>query len=178
MASRVAKNPVEIPKGVDVNLSGQKLSIKGKQGELQRVIHSAVKVEQVENALQFSPANATGESNALAGTMRALVNNMVIGVSQGFKRKLVLMGVGYRAKVQGKVLNLTLGFSHPVDFNLPEGVSAETPSTTEIVLSSANKQELGQAAANIRAIRPPEPYKGKGVRYENERIVLKEIKKK
>ncbi len=178
MVSRVAKIPVNIPKGTEVQISGQDLTFKGKLGELQYSAHPLVKVEIIDNVLQIAPYNDTTEANAIAGTTRAITHNMVLGVTSGFERKLVLVGVGYRAKVQGKVLNLSLGFSHPVEFPLPEGVTAETPIQTEILLKGVDKQQVCQVAANIRSIRPPEPYKGKGVRYHNEVIVLKEVKKK
>lgn len=176
--SRVASNPVELPSGVDVTLKGQDLSVKGSKGSLELKIHDSVTVKQEDNALKFSANSTEKSSRALSGTMRALVNNMVIGVSRGFEKKLLLNGVGYRAKAAGKTLNLTLGFSHPIDYDLPEGVKAETPAQTEIVLSSVDKQLLGQVAAEIRAFRPPEPYKGKGVRYADEHVRRKEAKKK
>ena len=176
--SRVAKSPVQLPKGVDIKQSGQGLTIKGGKGTLELQIHNSVEVKIEDNVLSFAARDGAQSSKALAGTMRALVNNMVTGVSEGFTKKLVLNGVGYRAKATGKVLNLTLGFSHPIDYELPEGVSAETPSQTEIVLSCADKQLLGQAASEVRAFRPPEPYKGKGVRYADEYVRRKEAKKK
>jgi large subunit ribosomal protein L6 len=176
--SRVAKAPVSLPSGVDVTLNGQSISVKGSKGTLEHAIHAKVEVCQVEKTLTFTPRDNSQAADALAGTTRALVNNMVTGVSAGFEKKLQLVGVGYRAKATGNVLNLTLGYSHPVDYELPEGVKAETPSQTDIVLSSANKQLLGQVAAEIRSIRAPEPYKGKGVRYANEQILRKEAKKK
>ena len=178
MVSRVAKNPIEVPAGVDMKISGQAITVKGKLGELSQQINAAVKIVQADNAVHFEPANELLASNALAGTSRALVNNMVRGVSEGFQRKLVMVGVGYRAKAQGKTLNLTVGFSHPVNMDMPEGVTVETPSVTEIVLKGANKQKVCQIAANIRAIRPPEPYKGKGIRYDDEHVIRKEAKKK
>ena len=174
--SRIANSPVNVPSGVEVKLDGQDLSVKGSKGALQMTIHSGVEVTQEDNTLTFA-AKDSG-SVAMSGTTRALVNNMVVGVSDGFERKLVLNGVGYRVALQGKKLNLTLGFSHPVEYELPEGVSAETPSQTEIVLKGIDKQALGQAAAEIRAFRPPEPYKGKGVRYADEYVRRKEAKKK
>ncbi|GAB2526475.1 50S ribosomal protein L6 [Microbulbifer agarilyticus] len=152
--------------------------MKGGNGNLNFSAHSDVEVKQEENQLTFAARNGSKQARALAGTTRALVNNMVVGVSQGFEKKLQLNGVGYRAKASGKTVNLTLGFSHPVDYTLPEGVTAETPSQTEIVLKSSDKQLLGQVAAEIRAFRPPEPYKGKGVRYADERVYRKEAKKK
>jgi len=175
--SRVAKSPVAIPSGVDVKLSGQEVTVKGSVGTLTLNVHQAVEIKQEDNVLTFAPRE--GEKNwAMAGTTRALLNNMVVGVSKGFERKLVLNGVGYRAKASGKTLNLSLGFSHPVDYVLPEGVTAETPSQTEVVLKGADKQQVGQVASEIRAFRPPEPYKGKGVRYADEYVRRKEAKKK
>lgn len=175
--SRIANNPVEIPKGVEVVLKGSEVSVKGSQGQLSMACHDSVEIAQQDNVLRFS-ARAGAKNQAMAGTTRALVNNMIIGVSAGFVKKLQLIGVGYRAQVQGKSVNLTLGFSHPVAYELPEGVSADSPSQTEIVLKSADKQLLGQVAAEIRAFRPPEPYKGKGVRYADEQVRRKEAKKK
>ena len=176
--SRVAKSPVEIPAGVDVSLKGQDINIKAKQGTLALAVHKDVEVKQDGNVLTFAPRDNAKQSNALAGTTRALVNNMVKGVTAGFEKKLTLIGVGYRAKASGNTVNLTLGFSHPIDYTLPAGVTAETPSQTEVVLKSADKQLLGQVAAEIRAFRPPEPYKGKGVRYSDENVLRKEAKKK
>lgn len=176
--SRVAKNPVVIPAGVNVDLKGQDIAVKGAVGSLKMSLHPQVDVNQGEGQLTFAARSNSKQARALAGTTRALVNNMVVGVSQGFEKKLVLNGVGYRAKAAGKSVNLVLGFSHPVDYSLPEGVSAETPTQTEVVLKSSDKQLLGQVAAEIRAFRPPEPYKGKGVRYADERVYRKEAKKK
>ena len=176
--SRIANQPVALPSGVEVNIAESEISVKGPKGALQRAIHPLVGIEKAENALLFKAANPSKQARAQAGTMRSLLNAMVHGVGQGFEKKLELFGVGYRAKVQGSAVNLTLGFSHPIDHKLPEGVTAETPSQTEIVLKSIDKQLLGQVAAEIRAYRPPEPYKGKGVRYADERIVRKEAKKK
>ncbi|MBU2885252.1 50S ribosomal protein L6 [Gilvimarinus agarilyticus] len=178
--SRVANSPVEVPAAVKVTLDGQELSLKGSNGTLALTVHEAVEIKQEENVLQFAARDggAKQESIALAGTMRALVNNMVKGVSVGFEKKLQLVGVGYRAKASGKSVNLSLGFSNPVDYTLPEGVTAETPSQTDIVLKSADNQLLGQVAAEIRALRPPEPYKGKGVRFADEQVRRKEAKKK
>jgi large subunit ribosomal protein L6 len=176
--SRVAKSPVEVPAGVTVTLNGQEVSVKGSNGTLEHTIHAKVEVVQNENVLTFSWRDGAKQSRALAGTTRALLNNMIIGVTKGFEKKLVLQGVGYRAKVAGNTVDLTLGFSHPVVYTLPEGVKAESPSQTEVVLKSADKQLLGQAAAEIRAFRPPEPYKGKGVRYADENVRRKEAKKK
>ena len=174
--SRVANNPVTLPSGVEVKLEGHDLSVKGSKGTLQMTVHGEVEVKQVDNTLTFAAANS--DARALAGTTRALVNNMVVGVTDGYEKKLQLNGVGYRCAVQGKKLNLTLGFSHPVVYELPEGISAETPSQTEIIIKGIDKQAVGQAAAEIRAFRPPEPYKGKGVRYADEHVRRKEAKKK
>jgi len=176
--SRVAKAPIELPSGVDVNIAGQDVTVKGKNGTLSISLNDAVAVNQAENVLTFEPREGASDGWAQAGTARAIVNNMVTGVASGFEKKLTLIGVGYRAQVQGSAINLTLGFSHPVVYNLPQGVTAETPSQTEIVLKSADKQLLGQVAAEIRAYRPPEPYKGKGVRYSDEYVRRKEAKKK
>ena len=175
--SRIANNPLQIPKGVEVVLKDNEVSVKGGKGQLSMARHDDVEIAQQDNVLRFS-ARAGVKSKAMAGTTRALVNNMLIGVSAGFEKKLQLIGVGYRAQVQGKNINLTLGLSHPVVYELPEGVSADTPSQTEIILKSADKQLLGQVAAEIRAFRPPEPYKGKGVRYADEYVRRKEAKKK
>ena len=176
--SRVAKAPVAIPAGVEVKLADDKITIKGKQGQLELDVHASVAISQEENVLKFAPKTADKQANALAGTFRSLVNNMVTGVSEGFEKKLILQGVGYRAKASGKTLNLSLGFSHPVDYALPEGVTAETPSQTEVVIKGIDKQQVGQVAAEIRGYRPPEPYKGKGVRYADENVRRKEAKKK
>jgi len=176
--SRIAKAPIELPSGVDVNIAGQDVTVKGKNGTLSISLNDAVAVNQAENVLTFEPREDASDGWAQAGTARAIVNNMVTGVASGFEKKLTLIGVGYRAQVQGSAINLTLGFSHPVVYNLPQGVTAETPSQTEIVLKSADKQLLGQVAAEIRAYRPPEPYKGKGVRYSDEYVRRKEAKKK
>jgi len=176
--SRVANSPVEVPAGVTIDLNGQDVSVKGSNGTLALNIHGSVEVKLDENKLVFTSRDSAKQSRALAGTTRALINNMVTGVSQGFEKKLILNGVGYRAKASGNTVDLTLGFSHPVVYALPEGVKVETPSQTEIVLKSADKQLLGQAAAEIRAFRPPEPYKGKGVRYADEHVRRKEAKKK
>ncbi len=175
--SRIANNPITIPNGVDVNIDGSLITIKGSKGALSHDIHPLVKVEQEENALKTSVKNNSKFANALSGTTRTLIQNIVIGVSVGFERKLEIVGVGYRAAVSGKVLNLTLGFSHPVNFAIPEGITIEVPSQTEIVIKGIDKQKVGQVAANIRAYRPPEPYKGKGIRYSDERINRKEAKK-
>lgn len=176
--SRIANAPVEIPAGVEVSLNGGELSVKGAKGSLTRSINSGVEVVQEGTTLKSSAKGKDKQSIALAGTARALINNMVLGVSQGFEKKLTLVGVGYRAKSQGKKLDLTLGFSHPVQYEVPEGIKIETPSQTEIVVSGADKQLVGQVAADIRAYRPPEPYKGKGVRYSDEYVARKDAKKK
>lgn len=176
--SRVAKAPVTLPAGVEVKLSDAQITVKGKQGSLDLNLHSSVVIKQEDNVLTFAPADGAKKSDALAGTFRSLVNNMVSGVSQGFEKKLILQGVGYRAKASGQTLNLSLGFSHPIDYVLPEGVTAETPTQTEVVLKGVDKQKVGQVAAEIRGYRPPEPYKGKGVRYADENVRRKEAKKK
>ncbi len=176
--SRIAKSPVQLPSGVEISLKGQLLTIKGSKGTLERELHGDVEIKQEENVLTFSPREGAEKGYAFAGTMRSLVNNMVVGVSEGFEKKLELVGVGYRAQAKGKTLNLTLGFSHPVEFAVPEGITIETPSNTEILVKGADKQLVGQVAANIRKYRPPEPYKGKGVRYSDETIRRKEAKKK
>lgn len=176
--SRIAKSPVEIPAGVEVAISGNSVSVKGPKGNLTRVLNDMVQVVQQDNVLNFSVREQRKGAVAMTGTMRALVNNMVTGVTAGFEKKLTLIGVGYRAQAQGKALNLTLGFSHPVVYQSPEGVTIETPSQTEVVVKGSDKQVVGQVAADIRAYRPPEPYKGKGVRYADEHVVMKEAKKK
>ena len=176
--SRIANKPVEIPSGVEVSISGQSMSVKGKNGNLSMEVNEGVQVNQEDSVLNFSGVDGVDGSVAMAGTMRSLVNNMVVGVSQGFEKKLELIGVGYRAQAQGNKLNLTLGFSHPVMYDVPEGITVETPSQTEIVVKGADKQKVGQVSADIRAYRPPEPYKGKGVRYSDERVIRKEAKKK
>jgi large subunit ribosomal protein L6 len=176
--SRVAKNPVRLPAGVEVNLAGQALSIKGAKGALELKVHPSVEITQESGELRFAARNGDQQTRAMAGTTRALVNNMVIGVSQGFERKLQLVGVGYKAQAKGQVLNLALGFSHPVDYELPQGITAETPNQTDILIKGIDKQLVGQVAAEIRGFRPPEPYKGKGVRYADEVVHRKEAKKK
>jgi len=176
--SRIAKAPISLPSGIEVSQSGNSVKVKGPKGEMSTDIHSSVQMKQDDGVLSFSPVEESKLSMAMTGTMRSLVDNMVTGVSTGFQKKLELVGVGYRAQAKGKVLNLTLGFSHPVNYDVPEGITVETPSATEIVVSGADKQQVGQAAANIRAYRPPEPYKGKGVKYSDEVIVRKEAKKK
>ncbi len=180
--SRVAKSPITIPAGVEVAQNGDILTVKGKLGEMSMSVHSSVVITNTDNVLTFTPANVLSKEEkaawAQAGTARANTANFIQGVSEGWEKKLTLIGVGYRAKVSGKVLNLTLGFSHPVDYTLPEGITAETPSQTEVVVKGIDKQKVGQAAAEIRAFRPPEPYKGKGVRYTDEYVVRKDAKKK
>ncbi|MDD1784368.1 50S ribosomal protein L6 [Enterovibrio sp. ZSDZ35] len=176
--SRVAKAPVVIPAGVEVKLNGQEITVKGSKGELSRVINNAVVVSQEDNAVTFAPREGIVKANAQAGTARALVNNMVVGVTEGFTKKLILKGVGYRAAIKGNAVALTLGFSHPVEHDLPAGIKAECPSQTEIVLTGTDKQLIGQVAADIRAYRQPEPYKGKGIRYSDEVVRTKEAKKK
>jgi len=174
--SRVARKPVAVPSGVEVKLDGRTLSFKGKNGELSLNVNPNVGVTFEDNEIRFVP-NSTNDI-PMAGTMRSLAQGSVDGVANGFEIKLQLVGVGYRAQVQGSNLNLQLGFSHPIDFPLPEGVTAEAPSATEIVIKGADKQKVGQVASNIRSLRPPEPYKGKGVKYADERILRKEAKKK
>jgi large subunit ribosomal protein L6 len=176
--SRIAKQPVEVVKGVNVELKGQALSVKGPQGALSMEVNPAVEVTQESDQLHVKAASQGRFANAMAGTTRALIQNMVTGVNSGFEKKLELVGVGYRAQAQGNKVNLTLGFSHPVVYEVPEGVSVETPSQTEILVKGIDRQKVGQVASEIREFRPPEPYKGKGVRYSDERIVLKEAKKK
>lgn len=176
--SRVAKNPVQIPAGVDLQVKDGVLTVKGPLGQLTQVLNPLVGIVVEGGAAKFVPQGDSRQADALSGTYRALTANMVKGVSQGFERKLLLVGVGYRAQAQGDSLNLSLGFSHPVVHKMPAGVKVETPTQTEIVLKGADKQRVGQVAAEIRAYRQPEPYKGKGVRYSDEQVVLKETKKK
>jgi large subunit ribosomal protein L6 len=176
--SRIANQPVPVPAAVEINLNGQQLTVKGPKGSLEHKIHGLVAVTHENGELLFKARDESKAANALTGTTRSVANNMVIGVNDGFERKLELVGVGYRAQAKGNILNLTLGFSHPVDYQLPEGVTAETPSQTEILLKGTDKQRVGQVAAEIRAYRPPEPYKGKGVRYSDEVVIRKEAKKK
>ena len=176
--SRVAKTPVELPSGVQITLSAGQIAVKGSKGQLQMDIHNAVEIKQEENILTFEARDGSKQSRAMSGTTRALVSNMVTGVHAGFEKKLQLVGVGYRAQVKGKTLNLSLGFSHPVEYALPEGVTAETPSQTEVLIKGIDKQLVGQVAAEIRDFRRPEPYKGKGVRYADEMVRRKEAKKK
>lgn len=174
--SRVAGNPIHLPGGVEVTIDGSELTVKGGKGKLALSLNDGIRFQQEDSVLRCSYESE--RHRALAGTTRALVNNMVIGVSEGWERKLVLNGVGYRAKASGNTVNLTVGLSHPVDYTLPEGVTAESPSQTEVVLRGIDKQAVGQAAAEIRNCRPPEPYKGKGIRYEDEYVRRKEAKKK
>jgi large subunit ribosomal protein L6 len=176
--ARIAKNPIVIPSGIEVNIDGLLLTVKNSKTSGQQKLHPAVKVAKVDGALHFVMVEGQANANAMTGTIRALVNNLVKGLSESFTIKLQLVGVGYRAVVQGRKLNLTLGHSHPISYELPIEVTAETPSQTDIVLKSFNKQLLGKVAAEIRSFRPPEPYKGKGVRYLNEKVILKEVKKK
>ena len=176
--SRIANKPVSVPAAVEITADGQQLSVKGPKGTLEHSVHALVEITRGEGVLNFKARDESKAANALAGTTRSVVNNLVVGVTDGFEKKLELVGVGYRAQAKGKVLNLSLGFSHPVDYELPEGVTAATPSQTEIVVNGSDKQQVGQVAAEIRAFRPPEPYKGKGVRYADEVVVRKEAKKK
>jgi large subunit ribosomal protein L6 len=173
--SRVAKNPIKLPAGVDINISGSNLNVKGPKGNLSVVLYPGISFDESDG--EYTVKNADEKNLSMAGTFRALVSNMVTGVSTGFQKKLQLVGVGYRAQAQGNKLNLALGFSHPVEYAAPEGITIETPSQTEIVISGCDKQKVGQVAAEIRAYRPPEPYKGKGVRYSDERVARKEAKK-
>jgi large subunit ribosomal protein L6 len=176
--SRVARIPVTVEKGVDVQIAAGNITVKGPLGTLQQALSSRVKVELADGKVSFAAADESREANAMSGTMRALVAGMVEGVSKGFAKKLTLVGVGYRAQAQGDKLNLSLGFSHPVVHQMPTGVKCETPTQTEIVIKGADKQKVGQVAAEVRGYKPPEPYKGKGVRYADEVVVIKETKKK
>ena len=176
--SRVGKMPLPLPKGVDVSVTEDKISVKGAQGTLVRPLNPLVSVKNNDGKLSFAPANDSTEADAMSGTMRALVANMVNGVSKGFEKKLALVGVGFRAAAAGSKLNLQIGFSHPVAKDMPEGVKVACPTQTEIVISGSDRQVVGQIAAEVRAIRPPEPYKGKGIRYVGEKVVIKETKKK
>lgn len=173
--SRIAKAPIELPSGVDIKVQGRQVNVKGPKGDLVLQLHPGVSIEQEDKVFRVKPASDS--DIPMAGTFRSLVNNMVIGVSDGFEKKLTLVGVGYRAQVQGNNLTLALGFSHPIEYSAPEGVTIEAPTQTELVVKGCDKQKVGQAAAEIRAFRPPEPYKGKGVRYSDERVVRKEAKK-
>ncbi len=174
--SRIAKKPITVPAGIEVKISGRSVNVKGPKGNLNIDLHETVSIAQDGEVLNVTPASDAAW--AMAGTMRSLVGNMVTGVSEGYEKKLELIGVGYRAKAQGNSLNLQLGFSHPVDYAVPEGITVETPSQTEILVKGADKQKVGQVSAEIRAYRPPEPYKGKGVRYADEYVIRKEAKKK
>ena len=176
--SRIANSPVELPSGVEVTIKDGIISVKGGKGNLSLAINELVKITQNENVISFAAANQTKKSGALAGTFRSIVDNMVTGVTEGFTKELQLIGVGYRAQAQGKKLNLSLGFSHPVVYEVPEGIEVETPTNTQVVVKGVDKQLVGQVAADIRAYRPPEPYKGKGVRYTDEYVKRKEAKKK
>jgi large subunit ribosomal protein L6 len=173
--SRIAKAPIELPSGVEIKIAGSEVSVKGPKGNLVQSLHPNVSVEQEDKTITVKPANDS--DIPMAGTMRSLVNNMVVGVSDGFEKKLTLVGVGYRAQVQGSKLTLALGYSHPIEYTAPEGVTIEAPTQTEVVVKGCDKQKVGQVASEIRAFRPPEPYKGKGVRYADERVVRKEAKK-
>lgn len=176
--SRIASSPVDIPKGVEVTLSGQEVSVKGSKGQLTLAVHQRVDIQREEDQLKFAAKDTDKSSNAMAGTFRSLVSNMVTGVTEGFVKELQLLGVGYRAQMKGKVLNLTLGFSHPVNYPIPEGIEIETPTQTQVLVKGMDKQLVGQVSAEIRSYRPPEPYKGKGVRYADEYVKRKEAKKK
>ena len=176
--SRVGKSPVAVPAGVDVSIKEDQISVKGAGGSLTLAQNALVKVASNDGQLSFVPANDSREANAMSGTMRQLVNNMVVGVTKGFEKKLNLVGVGFKAQAQGAKLNLAVGFSHPVNKDMPAGITVATPTPTEIVIKGADRQRVGQVAAEIRAIRPPEPYKGKGIRYSDEKITIKETKKK
>ena len=176
--SRVGKQPVAIPQGVEVALKAESIHVKGALGALDLPLNPLVKVANADGKLTFVAVNESREANAMAGTIRQLVNNMVVGVSKGFEKKLNLIGVGYKAAAQGNKLNLAVGYSHPVDFEMPAGITVATPAPTEIVIKGADRQRVGQLAAEVRAVRPPEPYKGKGIRYADEKVVIKETKKK
>lgn len=176
--SRIAKYPVKLPKGVAVNVNRQEVAVKGPKGELKYAAHRLVEVVQTDGEIRVTTRSRDPKANMHAGTTRALLNNMVTGVSKGFEKKLELVGIGYRAQAQGKTLNLTVGYSHPVNFKVPEGITVQTPSQTEILIQGIDRQVVGQVAAVIRGFRPPDPYKGKGIRYANEQIILKEAKKK
>ncbi len=176
--SRVGKMPIALPQGVDVSINAEQISVKGVLGTLSRPVHSLVTIKSDGGKLLFAASRAGAEADAMSGTMRALVANMVSGVSRGFEKKLTLVGVGFRAQAQGQKLNLQVGFSHPVAKDMPAGIKVETPTQTEIVIKGADRQVVGQIAAEVRAIRPPEPYKGKGIRYADEKVTLKETKKK
>ncbi|MCY7371470.1 MAG: 50S ribosomal protein L6 [Polaromonas sp.] len=176
--SRVGKMPVSVPQGVDVAIKLDQVSVKGALGELSLAQNSLVSIKNDSGKLSFFPANDSREANAMSGTMRQLVNNMVTGVTKGFEKKLTLVGVGFKAQAQGAKLNLTIGYSHPVIMDMPVGIKVETPTPTEVVIKGSDRQRVGQIAAEVRAARPPEPYKGKGIRYSDEKITIKETKKK
>lgn len=176
--SRVAKVPIVVPSGVDVNIQGQSVTVKGAKGTLEHHVHPAVQLVHEDGELRCRARDGIVNSGALSGTTRAVLNSMVTGVSEGFEKKLLLVGIGYRAQLKGKVLSLTLGYSHGINYEVPEGIAIETPSQTEIRVTGVDKQKVGQVAATIRSFRPPEPYKGKGVKYADETIVRKEAKKK
>ena len=176
--SRIGKMPVLVPAGVDVSIKADQISVKGVGGALQLAQNALVKINNEAGRLTFVPSNDSRDANAMSGTMRQLVNNMVVGVSKGFERKLNLVGVGYKAQAQGAKLNLSVGYSHPVNMDMPAGITVATPTPTEVVIKGADRQRVGQIAAEIRAVRPPEPYKGKGIRYSDEKITIKETKKK
>ncbi len=176
--SRVGKMPIPLPQGAEATIESQQITVKGPLGVLTQALNGLVAVSNNDGTLSFVPANNSHEANAMSGTLRALVNNMVVGVTKGFEKKLTLVGVGFRAQAQGDKLNLSLGFSHPVIHQMPEGVVCETPSQTEVLIKGIDRQRVGQVAAEVRAYREPEPYKGKGVRYANEVVALKETKKK
>ena len=176
--SRIGKMPVTVPQGVDVAIKQDQISVKGTGGNLSLALNELVKVASEGGKLSFVPADGSNEADAMSGTMRQLVNNMVVGVTKGFEKKLSLVGVGYKAQAQGAKLNLTVGYSHPVNKDMPAGITVATPTPTEVVIKGADRQRVGQVAAEIRAIRPPEPYKGKGIRYVDEKITIKETKKK
>jgi large subunit ribosomal protein L6 len=176
--SRVGKMPVSIPQGVDVVMKQDQINVKGALGALALAQNALVTVTNETGKLSFIPANDSREANAMSGTMRQLVNNMVVGVTKGFEKKLNLVGVGFKAAAQGTKLNLTVGYSHPVEFDMPAGITVATPTPTEIVIKGSDRQRVGQIAAEVRAVRPPEPYKGKGIRYADEKITIKETKKK
>ncbi len=176
--SRIGKLPVTVPTGVEVAVKDNQINVKGALGALALTQNALVKVENTAGTLTFVPVDESREANAMSGTMRQLVNNMVNGVSKGFEKKLTLLGVGYKAQAQGNKLNLTVGYSHPVVFDMPAGIKVETPTPTEILIKGSDRQRVGQIASEVRAVRPPEPYKGKGIRYADEKVVIKETKKK
>lgn len=175
--SRIANKPIKLSADIHVNIDGQTVIVKGKKGEISYQVHALVKVAMEANCLKISPNDSSRQARALAGTTRVLLQNNITGISEGFERKLELIGVGYRAAISGKTLNLSLGFSHPVEYAIPEGISIDVPSQTEVVVKGANKQQVGQVAAKLRSYRPPEPYKGKGMKYIDEHVIRKEAKK-